>query len=348
MPPAKTPRRLPCPRRLAALCLAPLAALALGACGSASGGENTLTLYSGQHEQTTALLVRDFERQSGIKVKIRSADESTLANQILQEGSNSPADVFYTENSPALETLGQKGLLASVQTATLAAVPRRFSATRGDWVGVSARVSELVYDPAELAEADLPSSILQLAEPNFKGKVGFAPSETDFQPLVTAVSKLHGRAAAEAWLKGLQENGRIYPDNETVVTQVNNGQSAVGPVNQYYWYRLRREQGEGGTHSRLHPFAQGDAGDLINVSGAAVLRSSSKQPNAQKLLAYLVSEGGQQALRGSDSYEYPLRPGVGPPAGLPALSSFGPGVLTPAQLGDGHEALALEQQLGLL
>ncbi len=194
----------------------------------------------------------------------------------------------------------------------------------------------------------LPGSLIELAEPSFKGMVGFAPSETDFQPLVTAILKLKGRAAAKAWLEGMKENGRVYPDNETVVAQVNNGESAVGPINHYYWYRLRREQGEGGIHSRLLPYPQGDPGNLINVSGAAVLRSSAKQADAQKLLAYLVSEGGQRALAGSDSYEYPLRPGVAPHPGLPPLSSFGTSSLTPAQLGDGHEALELEQQAGLL
>jgi iron(III) transport system substrate-binding protein len=341
------PRKPPLPARLAALCLAAIAALALSACGNSKGGD-ALTLYNGQHEQTTALLVRDFEKQTGIKVQIRSADEATLANQILQEGSNSPADVFYTENSPALEALGEKGLLAPLQSSTLAAVPRTWSSGRGDWVGVSARVSELVYDPARIAAGEVPSSIMSLAEPPLKGKVGFAPSETDFQPLVTSISRLKGKAAAEAWLAGMKENGRVYPDNETVVSQVNNGQSALGPVNHYYWYRLRREQGASGTPSRLHPFAKGDPGDLINVSGAAVLRSSGKQADAQKLVAYLVSEAAQRALAACDSYEYPLRPGVPPPHGLPPLSSFGTSVLTPAQLGDGREALELEQKLGLL
>jgi iron(III) transport system substrate-binding protein len=345
MRPRSTPPR---PARLALFLASGAAAVALAACGNAKSETDGLTLYNGQHEQTTALLVKDFESQTGIKVHIRSADESTLANQIIQEGSNSPADVFYTENSPALEALGEKGLLATVEAGTLEAVPRRWSSQRGDWVGVSARVSEVVYNPSQMDGTKVPDKLFLMAEPNYKGKVGFAPSETDFQPLVTSVLKLKGRASAEAWLMGMKENGRIYPDNETVVSQVNNGQSATGPINSYYWYRLRREQGAGGTHSGLSPYEKGDPGDLINVSGAAVLRSSGKQAAAQKLLAYLVSKGGQQALAGSDSYEYPLRPGVAPPKGLPPLSSFGPSVLTPAQLGDGHEALELEQKTGLL
>ena len=320
----------------------------LASCGRASGGANTITLYNGQHEQTTALLVKAFEKQTGIHVEVRSADEATLGNQIVQEGANSPADVFYAENTPVLESLQEKGLLAKVAPATLAAVPARYDSARGEWVGVSARVSALVYNTAELGHAKLPSSILELSEPRWRGKVGFAPSETDFQPLLTAIVKLRGTAAAERWLKGLQSGAHVYPTNETVVTQVNNGESQLGPVNHYYWYRLRQERGASGTHSALSYYASGDPGDLLNVSGAAVLRSSSKQAAAQKLLAFLVSSNGQATLVHSDSWEYPLRPGVAPPTGLPPLSAIGAGRLTPAQLGDGSEALAMEQRLGLL
>ena len=227
-------------------------------------------------------------------------------------------------------------------------MPSRYSSATGHWVGVSARVSALVYNTAKLQTAALPGSILELAYPRWKGKVGFAPSETDFQPLLTAIIKLRGKPAAESWLRGLQAGGTVYSDNETVVTQVNNGQSQLGPINHYYWYRLRKEQGGGGTHSALHYFDPGDPGDLVDVSGAAILKSSSRQAAAQRLLAFLVSKEGQEILVHSDSYEYPLRPGVSAAAGLPPLTRFKANSLTPAQLGDGSEALAMEQRLGLL
>ena len=323
------------------------AGLLLSACGGAKGGA-ALTIYSGQHEQTTALLVAGFEKQTGIAVSVRSGDEATLGSQILQEGTNSPADVFYAENTPVLETLRERGLLAAVSPATLAAVPGRYDSTQGSWVGVSARASALVYDTRSLTASQLPHSILELAEPRWRGKVGFAPSETDFQPLLSAVVKLAGTAAAERWLKGLQANGRVYPDNETVVNQVNNGESALGPINSYYWYRLRDELGAGSMHSALHYYAPGDPGDLVDVSGAAVLRASSHSAAAQAFLAFLVSRTGQETIAHSHSYEYPLRPGVSPAAGLPPLSGLRGAALTPAELGDGSGALALEQKLGLL
>jgi iron(III) transport system substrate-binding protein len=325
------------------------AALAISACaGSSSTDKPSLTLYSGQHEQTTALLAAAFERQTGIKVHIRSGDEATLGSQIEQEGSNSPADVFYTENTPVLEALSEKGLLAPVRPSTLAAVPARYDSAAGSWVGVSARDSVLVYNTSQISPAQLPSHILELADPKWKGKLGFAPSETDFQPLVTAIVKLDGLAAAERWLQGVKANGKLYPDNEAAVAQVNNGESAFAPINHYYWYRLLDEVGRSGLHSALHQYASGDAGDLVNVSGAAVLKSSSHQDNAQALLAFLVSRAGQEKIAHSQSYEYPLRPGVSSAPGLPPFAQLKPASLTPAELGNGRAALALEQKLGLL
>jgi iron(III) transport system substrate-binding protein len=327
-----------------------VAATLLAACGSSGSSHGTaaITLYNGQHEQTTAALVAAFEKQTGIKVDVRSGDEAELGNQILQEGANSPADVFYTENTPVLEDLREHGLLAPVSSSTLAAVPNRYDSAQDNWVGVSARVSVLVYNTSQIASSELPDSILALAEPKWKGKLGFAPSETDFQPLITSIVKLDGAATAEKWLKGLQTNGKVYPDNETVVSQVNNGESAIGPINHYYWYRLRDEVGRGGMHSALHYYAPGDPGDLVNVSGAAVLKSSSHQAEAQAFLAFLVSRAGQETIAHSHSYEYPLRPGVSPAAGLRPFATLHPVALTPAQLGDGSAALQMEQKLGLL
>lgn len=341
------------------------AALMLAACGGSGGSSpsgassgasaasgslagQSITLYNGQHEQTTAKLVGAFEKHTGVKVSVRSEGEAELGNQILQEGAGSPADVFYTENTPVLEHLREQGLLAQLDPATLAAIPARYSSPQGDWVGVSGRVSVLVYNTSQVAPAGLPSSILALAEPQWKGKLAVAPSETDFQPLITAIAKLDGAKAAEKWLQGIKANSKIYPDNETVVTQVNNGESAIGLINHYYWYRLRDEVGQGGLHSALHYYAPGDPGDLLNVSGAAVLRSSSHQAAAQALVAFLVSREGQEVIAHSHSYEYPLRPGVSPASGLRPFSQLQPAPISLSGLGDGSAPLVLEQRLGLL
>jgi iron(III) transport system substrate-binding protein len=209
-------------------------------------------------------------------------------------------------------------------------------------------VSVLVYNTSLIKASELPSSILELAQPKWKGKLGFAPSETDFQPLVSAISKLDGVATAEKWLKGLQANGKVYPDNETVVAQVNNGESAVGIINHYYWYRLREEVGESGMHSALHYYAPHDPGYLLNVSGAAVLKSSSRQAAAQKFVAFLVSKEGQEILAHSHSYEYPIGSGVQSAQPLKPFDELALAPVTISDLGNGHAPLELEQKLGLL
>ena len=325
------------------------ASTALAASGSlARAGAGSLTIYSGQHEQTVSKLVADFEKRSGVNVAVRSADEATLANQIIQEGSRSPADVFFAENPPALQALSERGLLATVPAATLSAVPRSDSSPEHVWVGISARASVLVYNKDEIKAGALPASLLDLAKPRWKGKVAIAPGETDFQPLLTSIAHLRGKAAAVAWLQGIESNAKVYDDNELIVAAVNKGKVATGLVDHYYWYRLRDEVGRSNTHSALHYFAPRDPGMLVDVSGAAILRSSKNSDAAKRFLAYLVSKPAQTIIATSESYEYPLGSGVKTKKVAVPLSQLVRARVSAAQLGDGKAALAMLQQVGLL
>jgi len=340
--------------RIAALAVGGLLAGSLAACGGAasagsSGSSQTITLYNGQHEQTTQALVAAFEKQTGISVTVRSDAEAVVTGQILQEGARSPADVIYTENSPPLERLQEQHLLAPVSASTLGSVPARFDSQANDWVGVSARVTVLVYNTRALSQAQLPASALDLASPKWKGKFGFAPSETDLQPVITSITRAHGRAAALAWLKGLKANAgsNVYPDNETVMAKVNSGQVQIALINNYYWYRLRLQLGVAAMHSAVAHLAAGDSGYVLDVSGAGVLASSRHKAAAQKFLAFLVSAQGQAIIAHSDSYEYPLRPGVAAAALLTPLSQLSPASNTVADLGDGSLPLSLLQQAQL-
>ncbi|HJY73938.1 MAG TPA: extracellular solute-binding protein, partial [Streptosporangiaceae bacterium] len=259
----------------------------LGGCSSSGSDPSSgpsITLYSGQHQQTVNGLVTAFEKQTGITVNVRNDDEDTLANLISVQGSHSPADVFYTENSPALQFLQEKGLLAPVQASTLARTPAKYNSQAGDWVAVSARVIVLIYNPSLIAKNQLPTSIMQLADPKYQGQVAFAAGETDFQPIVTSVLKTYGQAAALRWLNGMKSNAtsHLLSNNETLVNDVNRGQVAFGLINEYYWYRLRAEIGASAMHSQLAYFAPRDPGYVIDVSGAAVLKSSKHQAAAQK------------------------------------------------------------------
>jgi iron(III) transport system substrate-binding protein len=339
-------------------CVGLSAVLVLAGCSSGSGSGSgssgsisgqTITLYNGQHEETTDALVKAFEKQTGVKVKVRNDDEDVLAQQIEQEGAKSPADVFYTENTPPLARLDEKGLLAPIDASALGQVPTADSATDHNWIGVSARVSTLVYNTNDLTPSQLPTSILDLADPKWKGKLDIAPSETDFQPLVTAVASDIGDAATVTWLKALKDNAGAHldPDNETLVANVNKGTTQLGVINHYYWYRLKDEDGASGTHSALHNFAPQDDGYLLDVSGAGVMKSSKHQAAAQALVSFLVSSAGQQVLVSGDSWEYPIGSGVTNPK-LPPFSGLLPKAFDLTQIGDGSKATMLLQQAGLL
>ena len=337
-------------RVLAALA-AVLGATVLAGCaqgGTASG--DSLTVYSGQHVQTTEALVAAFERDTGINVSLRSDDEDVLADQIVTEGTHSPADVVYTENSPPLQYLASKGLLAPVEPATLDNTPARFNSPDGQWVGVSARVSVMAYNTSLLNPDELPTSALQLADPKWRGRIGLAGSETDFQPIVTSVAHTYGEDAALRWLQAVKANasGHLYPSNETLTDQINRGQVALGIINQYYWYRQRAQSGPGGTHSDIAYFAPGDVGYVLNVSGAGVLKSSTHHREAQRFLAFLTSVQGQEILAHSDSFEYPIASGVTTARPETPFHALQPNGITIAELGTGAEAIKLLQGVQLL
>jgi iron(III) transport system substrate-binding protein len=342
-------------KRLAILIPAALSVAALSAffvtAGSAdraaSGG---LTIYSGQHAQTVAAIVSAFEKSTGIDVSVRYDDEGSLVSQIVQEGSHSRADVFMTENSPPLEALAGRGLLAKVAAATIAKTSVRYSSPTRVWAAVSARVSTLVYNTDALKPSQLPRSVLDLANPRWKGKLALAPTEADFQPIVTAVTARYGKARAIKWLQGIKANsaGHIYPDNEALIAQMNSGQGELSVVNHYYWYRLRDELGASKLHTAQRFFAPRDPGYVVDISGAGILKASSHQSEAQKFLAFLVSRTAQSILAHDESFEYPLGSGVVSSRGLVPFSSLRPDSITVKQLGDGSAAVALLRAAELL
>jgi iron(III) transport system substrate-binding protein len=335
------------PRTLGPAVLLILGGLLAGSAGAAP--PVTLTLYSAQHHQMVDLLTETFTKQTGIRVRVHSGEAPEIANQIAQEGAQSPADVYFTENSPELTLLDEKGLLAKVDPSVVEQVPAKYSSADGDWVGVLAREDVLAFNPSMIHEDQLPASLLDLAKPEWKGKVAIAPTDADFLPLVDAVVALKGKQAALDWLKGLKQNAQLFDDDEGVVAAVNRGAVATGIINNYYWARLRTEEGPADMDSQIHHFANGDAGALVNVSGAAVLKSSKHPKEAQRFLAFLVSRPVQEMLGRSDiDFEYPLAKGVAANPLLKPLDQLQPPLITMAQLGDDQEAAQLLRRAGLI
>jgi iron(III) transport system substrate-binding protein len=312
-----------------------------------AAGQPSIVLYNGQHPQLTDQIVAAFSRRTGIHVSVRTDDGIVLADQILQENGGSPADVYLTENSPELMTLEQHGVLDKLDPTTLSQVSSSDSSPTGRWVGTALRVSSLAYDPNLITPSALPASVLGLARPQWKGKIAIAPIDSDFPPLVGAIVAEYGKAAAAQWLAGLKRNAQTYQDEEAVVAAVNRGNVAVGIVNQYYWYRLRLEVGGRAMHSALYYFPNHNVGSIVNVSGAAVLASSSRRSAAQSFVRFLVSSAGQRIIATSDDFEYPARPGIPANRALPALSAVAPATLSVTAVGNDQTASQLIEQAGL-
>lgn len=320
------------------------AALLAGAAGRARAAGETLTLYNGQHRNTTEALVAAFTEATGTKVTIRNGESSELASQLAEEGSRSPADVFFSEQSPPIAALANKGLLTPIDAATLKQIPAAYAAADGTWAGGTMRTRVIGYNKAMIGEGDLPTSILDVATPKFRDKVAYVKRD-GFQEQVMAIARLKGREAALAWLRGLKENGRSYSGNRVAMNAVENGEIAMCLVNNYYWFAVAKEKGPEKMASALHYVAPTDPGALLNVSPAGILKSSARQALGQSFLAFLVSEKGQAAMVTTVA-EYPTRPGIRSPYALAPLDLFRSGV-TPAEIGDATDAYALIREAGL-
>ena len=324
-----------------------LAACALGMALSTAthaADKVELTLYNGQHKEIGEAIALAYEAKTGIHVNVRKGSSNQLASQVMEEGQRSPADVIYTEESPPLNNLGEQGFLAKIDPSTLDMLPPDYVAKDGSWMGVTARVRVVAYNPKLIDEKDLPETVLDFAEPQWQGKVGFVPTSGAFQEQAVAIIKLHGREAAEEWLTGLRAFGKTYTNNMVALKAVENGEIATVLVNNYYWFALQREKGQ--LDSKLHYFSNGDAGGLITISSAAVLKSSKHPREAQALLAYMASEEGQRVITRTTA-EYPLHKGMVSDRGLKPFDELQAPAITPADIGNAEDALDLERDVGL-
>ena len=297
-------------KRLVTVVVCASTALATATLTACSSSDDTLVVYNAQHKQLIEELVPAFEKESGVKVELRNGSDLELAAQLAAEGKASKADVFLTENSPAMAAVERKGLLATLPDDVTAPIPAQYRPASNDWTGFVARSTVLVYNTDQVKESDLPASLLDLADPAWKGRISFSPTGADFQAIVAGVLATEGEERTRAWLEGLKANGTAYDGNNVVLESVNSGKSPVGIIYHYYWYRDQAESGDVSDHTRLHFFSGRDPGAFVSVSGAGVLASSKHKSDAEKFVGYLTSTAGQQALADSYALEYPLNPAV--------------------------------------
>ncbi|HET7350485.1 MAG TPA: iron ABC transporter substrate-binding protein [Marmoricola sp.] len=331
--------------RLAGLAAAALTLPLLAACGGEE--EPSLVIYNAQHEELIDVVAEEFTKKTGIEVQLRNGSDLELANQIVTEGKDSPADVFLTENSPAMTLVDSKNLFTELDQSTLDRIPEQFRPDDGQWTGFAARSTVMVYNDEVVEESELPTSIMELAEPEWEGRISFSPTGADFQAIVSAVLATQGPEATREWLAGLKRNGTVYDGNNVVLQSVNAGEKDAGVIYHYYWYRDQEEAGENSDDSRLHFFGGKDPGAFISVSGAGVLASSDDKTDAQKFVDYLVSEDGQQVIADSYALEYTLNPEVDLGRDVKPLTELDPPAVDVSDL-NGPEVVEMMQEAGFL
>lgn len=314
------------------------------ASGTPSG---SITVYNAQHEELTQSWADAFTKKTGVKVILRNGDDSEFSNQLVQEGSASPADVFLTENSPAMSVVDKAGLFAPIPTATLDQVPSAYRPSSGRWTGIAARSTVLVYNPSMLPATRLPKSLLDLADASWKGRWAASPSGADFQAIVSALLAIKGEKATLSWLKSMRTNAVTYKGNSSVMKAVNAGEIPAGVIYHYYWFGDQASTGENSNNTKLYYFKNQDPGAFVSVSGGGVLKTSKNPVAAQAFVKFITGAAGQAILRTGDSFEYPVASGANANPALPPLASLDAPKIDPSSL-NSKRVSDLMTQAGLL
>jgi iron(III) transport system substrate-binding protein len=304
-----------------------------------------LTIYSGRSEEFIAPFFAQWEAQSGITLNIRYGDSAELAAQILEEGGNSPADLFLSQDAGSLGAVAQAGLFTQLSAEIASAIPATYVAANRNWVGVTGRARVFAYAPDRVKV--LPQSVTDLTNSQYKNQIGIAPTNASFQAFLTALIENKGVDFAKNWLKALQANGvKIYAKNSAIVEAIDKGEISIGLVNHYYIWEVSEGLGRA-INVKNGFFATGDLGNLINVSGAGVLASSKKYAAAEDLINFLTSSASQAKFV-TDTHEYSLISGAAAPAGVPALDQIGAPAVDLATLKNIKATQDLLIEVGLL
>jgi len=284
--------------------------------------DGAFTLYSGRDEELVQPLIDQFEAETGIEVEVRYGNTAELGALLLEEGDASPADVFLSQDAGALGALSLAGLFTELPSDVTEAIPAGFTSTDGTWVGVTGRARVVAYDGERLTADELPDTIDGYVTDEWAGRLGVAPGNASFQSFVTALRVLDGEDAAAAWVEALAGNSpQIFEGNSVILTAVDEGVVDAGLINHYYWYRAAAEVGAENMRAQLKFLEAGDAGSIVNVTGAGILNGAVTDADALEFVRYLVSEAAQTYFV-EQTFEYPLLPGVDAPEGLPSLESL--------------------------
>ena len=306
----------------------------------------TLILYSGRSESLTGNIVDQFEDASGIDVQVKYGKTFPIAAMILEEGKHSPADIFFAQDPGGLGFLSAEGRLSKLPSEITDRVAGWAKPADATWIGISGRARTLIHS-ASIGGTELPSSLEDLIDPKWKGRLGWAPSNSSFQTMVTGMRVMWGEEKTREWLKGMVANETIvYTKNTPQVAAVAAEEISIGLVNHYYLHRFVAEEGDSFNARNLY-LNNGGPGSLVMVAGAGILDTAKNRENAEKFLKFMTSTVAQQYFTGQ-VYEYPVVEGVKTHMLLPSFEEINMPSLTMEDLSDLKGTQKIFQDLGML
>lgn len=307
-----------------------------------------VVVYSGRSEVLMEPLFERFTAETGIPLNVRYGSSTSMSIQLIEEGDKTSADFYIGQDSGALGALDSAGICAPTTTAEVERIPVNYRSAQGTWVGLTGRARVLVHNADQVAEGDVPRSIFDLTDPEWKGQVAIAPVNSSFQAFVSAMRTSQGEDVTRAWLEAMVDNDvRSYEKNAEILLAVESGEVTIGLINHYYWYQRAEEIGADAMKSGLVYTEPNDPGSLVNITGACVLTYAPNPEPAQQLLEWLLEDEAQQWFVDS-TFEYPLVSGVAGPEGVPPMEELRSPDLPLTGLTELPETLQLLMEVGLV
>ncbi|MCH8475819.1 MAG: iron ABC transporter substrate-binding protein [Opitutales bacterium] len=286
-------------------------------CGGPSSEESPgeLSLYSGRSQALVEPLLREFEEETGIRVRARFGGTPQLAIALQEEGERTRADLFWAQDASALGSV--RDLLAPLPEDVVGGIPADLRHENNRWVATSGRARVFAYSPRRTEGEVLPERLEDLASEQWRGRIGWAPANGSFQSFVTAMRVLQGEEATKDWLAAVAANRpKVYPNNTSLVQAVAAGEVDLVLTNHYYLYRfLERDESFPVAQSY---FTAESPGNLVNYAGVGILESSENREEAKVFVRWLLERRAQEYFV-QEIFEYPV---VGEIEALPGMLPY--------------------------
>ncbi len=283
--------------------------------GSTLSFANEVNIYSYRQPFLIKPLFDAFTKQSGIEVNVVFAKKG-LAERLVREGKNSPADLVFTVDIGRLNEVKEKGVVQAVSSSILTAnIPTQYRDPDNQWFGLTTRTRS-IYASKERVDLNKLQSYEDLANPEWKGRICTRSGKHPYNlALIASMIAHHGEAKTETWLNGVKDNLARRPqgNDRAQVKAIKEGVCDLSLGNNYYYGKMISNEEQSAWANAVHlTFPnQNNRGTHVNISGMALTKSAPNKENAIKLMEFLSQELAQQ-IYAEQNYEYPVNPNVAP------------------------------------